>query len=420
MKMGFAETDITPQVSVEMVGFNRTENMSGGVLDCLTAQVSVWEDNGLSCLVTIDNIGFSTKKANRLRDMIGTLICEPRERVMLSFSHTHAAMNTDVENEYYEMICRKICDAVKEAKASMKEVLVGWGNVDATIGENRRKASSKVDRRVGVLKVCSADNGKVKLIILRLKAHCNVLKADNYLISADYFGAVRKAFREKYCCPIMIVQGSAGNIAPKYYHANYTPIDGQGEKFVNSVSALEDMAQEVINQVEPMFQKIETKHNSNVDVYADYISLESRVPNMSETQQIADEALKYCGIDGREWLGEVANLINKGVSVQKDRVEIQYFCIGDWCLCGMPNETMTEFALETEKNLGNPYFFFNGYTNGCGSYFPTKEEYDLGGYEVYWAMLIYFSAYGRVYPYNRESFDIVTAFAVANYKKCRK
>ena len=420
MKMGFAETDITPQVSVEMVGFNRTENMSGGVLDCLTAQVSVWEDNGLSCLVTIDNIGFSTKKANRLRDMIGTLICEPRERVMLSFSHTHAAMNTDVENEYYEMICRKICDAVKEAKASMKEVLVGWGNVEATIGENRRKASSKVDRRVGVLKVCSADNGEVKLIILRLTAHCNVLKADNYLISADYFGAVRKAFREKYCCPIMVVQGSAGNIAPKYYHANYTPIDGQGEKFVNSVSALEDMAREVINQVEPMFCKIEVRRDANVDVYVDYISLESRVPNMSETQQIADEALKYCGIDGREWLGEVANLINKGVSVQKDRVEIQYFCIGDWCLCGIPNETMTEFALETEKNLGNPYFFFNGYTNGCGSYFPTKEEYDLGGYEVYWAMLIYFSAYGRVYPYNRESFDIVTAFAVANYKKCRK
>lgn len=420
MKMGFAETDITPQVSVEMVGFNRTDNMSGGILDCLTAQVSVWEDNGLSCLVTIDNIGFSTKKANRLRDMIGTLICESREKVMLSFSHTHAAVNTDVENEYYEMICRKICDAVKEAEASMTKVSVGWGNAEVKIGVNRRKASPVVDRRVGVLKACSVDNDEVKLIILRLTAHGNVLKADNYLISADYFGAVRKAFQEQYRCPIMVVQGSAGNIAPKYYRANYIPIDGQGEQFVNSVTALEDMAQEVINQVEPMFHKIEVRHDANVDVYADYISLESRVPDMAEAQQIADEALKYCGIDGREWIGEVKNLISKGVSVQKDSVEIQYFCIGDWCLCGIPNETMTEFALETEQNLGNPYFFFNGYTNGCGSYFPSKEEYDLGGYEVYWAMLIYFSAYGRVYPYNRESFDIVTAFAAANYKKCRK
>ena len=45
MKMGFAETDITPQTPVTMVGFNRTDNMSRGILDGLTAQVSVWESN---------------------------------------------------------------------------------------------------------------------------------------------------------------------------------------------------------------------------------------------------------------------------------------------------------------------------------------------------------------------------------------
>ena len=415
--MGFAETDITPKVSVEMVGFNRTDNMSRGILDSLKAEVSVWEDDGLSCLITIDNIGFSTNKANRLRDMIAALIYESRERVMLSFSHTHAAANTDVENEYYEMICRRICDAAEEAKASMTEVLVGWGNVEAAIGENRRKASSKVDRRVGILKVCSAKSGKVNLIILRLTAHCNVLKADNYLISADYFGAVRKAFQEKYCCPIMIVQGSAGNIAPKYYHANYTPIDGRGDKFINSVTALEDVAQEVISKVEKVFDNIEAIENANIYTYSEYVTLESRVPDTIEAQQTADEALKYCGIDGREWLGEVENLINKGIFMQKDSMEMQYFGIGDWCLCGISNETMTEFALETAQNLGNPYFFLNGYTNGCGSYFPSKEEYDLGGYEVYWAMLLYYSAYGRVYPYNRESFDIVTAYAVEKFKE---
>ena len=38
MRMGFAETDVTPEVSVEMVGFNRTDNMSRGILDCLTAR----------------------------------------------------------------------------------------------------------------------------------------------------------------------------------------------------------------------------------------------------------------------------------------------------------------------------------------------------------------------------------------------
>ena len=96
-------------------------------------------------------------------------------------------------------------------------------------------------------------------------------------------------------------------------------------------------------------------------------------------------------------------------------MEIQYFGIGSWCLCGIPNETMTEFALETERLLQNPFFYFNGYTNGCSSYFPTKEEYSLGGYEVYWSMLLYFADYGRLYPYDCEAFDTVIASAVENF-----
>ncbi len=125
MKMGFAETDITPQTPVTMVGFNRTDTMSRGILDGLTAQVSVWESNRICCLVTIDNIGFNKREANLLRDMIGTMIGTSRERVMLSFSHTHAAVNVTVEKEYYDKLCQQICRAAEKAKASMREVSVG-------------------------------------------------------------------------------------------------------------------------------------------------------------------------------------------------------------------------------------------------------------------------------------------------------
>ena len=417
MKMGFAETDITPETPVTMIGFNRTDNVSRGILDCLMAQVSVWENNengGTCCLVAIDNIGFNTKEANLLRDMIGTIIGTSREKVMLSFSHTHAAVNVDVEKEYYDILCQKICRAAEKAKTSMSEVSVGWDNVEADIGNNRRKSYDKVDRRVGILKVCSSNGNELKLIILRLTAHCNVLKRDNYFISADYFGAVRKVLGEKYHCPIMIIQGSAGNIAPKYYNASFTPIDGQGEDYVNCDNALENMAQEIVNKIEPIFTAINMKLDTNIHAYSKYIPLQSKVPDMAEAYKIADDAQKYCGIDGRKWLEEIESLHSRGISFQEEHLEMQYFCIDNWCLCGIPNETMTEFALETKRLLNNPFFYFNGYTNGCTSYFPTKEEYDLGGYEVYWAMLIYFIDYGRVYPYNREAIDTVISYVVRN------
>ncbi len=414
MKMGFAETDITPQTSVTMVGFNRTDNISRGILDSLMAQVSVWENYETSCLVTIDNIGFNKREANLLREMIGTIIGTTKEKVMLSFSHTHAAVNTDVEKEYFYKIYKNICSTAEKAKESMGEVSVGWDNVEADIGNNRRKFSDKIDRRVGILKVCSSDKNDLKLIILRLTAHCNVLKRDNYLISADYFGSVRKTFTEEYHCPIMIVQGSAGNIAPKYYSSSFTPIDGQGEEYTNCENALEKMAQEVSKKVKPIFHTINVESSAKVYTYSKYIPLQSKVPDITEATQIADEALKYCGINGQKWIEKVKSLHNSGISFQEERLEIQYFCIGGWCLCGIPNETMTEFALESAQLLENPFFYFNGYTNGCSSYFPTKEEYDLGGYEVYWAMLIYFAYYGRVYPYNREAIDTVISFAVEN------
>ena len=414
MKMGFCETDITPDTPVTMVGFNRTDNISKGILDCLVAQVAVWENNGLYCLVAIDNIGFNKKESNQLRDLIGMELGESREKVMLSFSHTHSAVNTAVEMSYYEMLCTKICNAVRKAKKSMENVLIGWDNAVAEIGVNRRSFGN-VDRRVGILKVCGENNDNMKLIILRLTAHANVLKRDNYFISSDYFGTVRRLFAEKYYCPIMIIQGSAGNIAPKYYCSTITPIDGRGEAYINSVTALEDIAQEVLGEAEAVINSIKVYKNIHILAYSKFITLKSKVPSITEAYKIADEAAENCGIDGSKWLDEIKNLNEKNINFQKECLEIQYFSIGDWCLCGIPNETMTEFAIDIEKMLLNPYFYFNGYTNGCTSYFPTEEEYDLGGYEVYWAMLIYFHDYGRVYPYNRESIGEITKFVVNNY-----
>ena len=137
----------------------------------------------------------------------------------------------------------------------MEGVLVGWGNATAEIGVNRRFAET-VDRRVGILKVCNERNDGIKLIILRVTAHGNVLKRDNYLISADYFGTVRGLFAQKYHCPVMVIQGSAGNIAPKYYCSTIIPVDGRGEAYINSATALEDMAQEVLRKAEAMINSI--------------------------------------------------------------------------------------------------------------------------------------------------------------------
>ena len=84
------------------------------------------------------------------------------------------------------------------------------------------------------------------------------------------------------------------------------------------------------------------------------------------------------------------------------------------------NEIMCEFALRASENLKSDLFYFGGYTNGCTGYFPTAEEYDKGGYEVLWSMLIYYIYHGRVSPLNRDSAAELIEAAVNNAPRSLK
>ena len=157
IRFGFSEVDITPERPMELVGFYRADNKSKGVLKPLLAQAAVWENEERCCLITIDSIGFTKELSDKLRDKIGRLLNVTREKIMLCFSHTHAAPDADMEPEYYNEICERIESAVLQALKEMTPVTVGWKNATAHIGVNRRPVSKDTDDRVGILKICDAD-----------------------------------------------------------------------------------------------------------------------------------------------------------------------------------------------------------------------------------------------------------------------
>ena len=414
IKLGYAETDITPKMPMQLVGFNRKDNTSRGVLKPLYAQVAVWESKDRCCLITIDSIGFKRELADELRSKVRSILKVSSDKVMLCFSHCHSAPNIDDSEEYFKMVCENIVIAVQRAEADMHLVLVGWDNAEVTIGVNRRENNTKLDQRAGILKVCGLDKEERKLLLVRVTAHCNVLKRDNYLISPDYFGNIRELLQEKFGCPVMVVQGSAGNIAPKYFCSEETPIDARGEQYIRSDTALEDMAAAVYEKLSQRIALIEVADKSVIDMYSREMSLYADVPSLAVAENIAEEAKRYCGIDGTAWLEEIERLRNAGVYRQEETVEVQYFAIGRWCICGVPYELMVEFALEAMEQLKNQFFYVNGYTNGCLSYFPTEDEYDRGGYEVYWSILIYYKYFNRVFPFERDSASKLIEFIIGN------
>ena len=419
LKLGYAQADITPIEPMELVGFYRPDNVSKGVQSPLLVQVSVWEGDERCCLITVDSLGFMKNMTELLRERVCQILGVSKDKVMVCFSHTHAAPNADSEKQYFEMICNKASEAAERAIADLKPVCVGHGNTEVEIGVNRRPRGASVDKRAGFLLTCDEKTGKNRLLLVRLTAHGNVLKADNYRISPDYFGTVREVLQAQYSCPVMVLQGASGNIAPKYFDSEMTPIDAKGPAFVRAKDALNKMAKEVSRKLEESIERIQMHEAVNPRMYSKEMTLYAEVPSAEVAEKIASEAKQLCGIDGTEWLAEVSRLRELGVQKQEENAEVQYFSIGDWCLCGVPYELMTEFALCGVEQTGNEHFYINGYTNGCLSYFPMEEEFDKGGYEVYWSMLIYYKYFDRVFPFERESGERLFHFMVENvFKDC--
>ena len=418
-ELGISEVDITPKKSVQTVGFGRSDEWSRGILNPLSAQISIWSFNHKKCcLIAIDHIGFAVSHANQLRSEVAEMLSIHIGNVMLCFSHTHSAPNESIENEYFCFLRSQVKSGILKAMENMSSIHAAWGNAYAEIGINRRSEFNETDKRIGILKVTDASSGSLKLILLRLTAHANVLKEDNYLISPDYFGTARDLLKQKYGCTIMLTQGASGNVAPKYYHSSITPPDiSDTGQFCNSATALNDMADEIYRNTDYILKRMIPGNITNLKMYSVCKDLYADVPSIDKAMKIASDAKKYAGIDGSLWMDEVHRLHAQGIKNQKETVEIQYFTVNSGGLCGVPNEIMCEFAIEAEKLLKNSTFYLGGYTNGCTGYFPTESEYDKGGYEVYWSMLIYYQYHGRVSPLNRNSASEFIAAVAENYQK---
>ena len=412
LEFGFSETEITPHTPIQTIGFGVQEPATG-VERALMAQATVWRLGETICaVIAIDHIGFAIDHARSLRTRIADLIGAGLEQVMLCFSHTHAAPNDSAEPEYSEWVDERVLDAVRRAMNEMLPVRAAWGCADVEIGVNRRMGAA-LDRRAGILKVVDAKTGANAFALLRLTAHGNALKADNRLISPDWIGAARDWISKKLHCPVMIAQGASGNVAPKYFCSKLNPPDADDTsgRFVRTNDALSEMARAVWKGVGRVFDGIQAREVRTLRMHSARKAFLARVPEMPRARKIAEEAHCAAEIDGARWLREVARLNAEGVKEQYETVEMQFFQLDEGALIGVANEIMCELALEVAKKAGKTVFL-GGYTNGSAGYLPTAEEYDRGGYEVFWSMLEYFMYYPRVMPLERDSAETIVEMAL--------
>jgi hypothetical protein len=396
-KAAFAQADITPDFQVELIGCYREDSKSQGVLHSLYVQVLVLEFRGKNyCLIAIDSLGLTTTLSNELRSIVAKQLETSISCVMLGFSHTHSAPAplSPVNGERYFCLMRdQIKKCVAEALEKLQPCKAGWAITNTQIGENRREGCTTVDNRLGALKIINFATGCPIAVILRITAHANILMSCNNMVSSDYFGVAREKLQNYFLCPVVLIQGAAGNVKPA----------GVDKILGGSIPDLDRITGILLNSAKQLrFNMMEV---NNLQMYSKKFDYYSDVPSEEEAEQIADDAKESCGIDGSGWLKECERLRKSGVALQVQEGEIQFFNLNGGCFCGVPDEIFCEISLEASKLAYAPYLFLNGYTNGCTGYIPHREEWVKGGYETLYSYLQYFQFHGHVMPFQKDTAD---------------
>lgn len=401
-----AEVEITPDFPVTLIGGMPTRSKE--VLHPLMSQVLLMKwGNDLTCLITIDNLGLTVELANKLRQTIATQLGITKAEVMLCFSHTHNAPQPTVGalngERYFSFMEQQISLGVIQALAKLQPSKIGWGLTKSQLGVNRRVDCSVVDDRLGVLKIATL-TGKPLVVVLRLTAHPNSLMSLSGVITSDYFHFVRQQLTAHCGCPVMVIQGAAGNVKVRGTDTI------TGGTLLEAEAAGKEIAEALVKMT------INLVEVSEFQLISRELPFTSEVPSVAESQLIAHNAQKECGIDGAGWLAECQRLREAGLKQQVTDREVQFLTLNEGQFCGVADELFCELALQAAEKTTNRLFFLNGYTNGCTGYLPTEREWLKGGYEILYSNLSYFPFHGHVMPFRPETAAQLVEFVVEH--KC--
>ncbi|PDZ41602.1 alkaline ceramidase [Bacillus cereus] len=408
-KIGVCKVDITPPVGIDFVGYHRETGINN-IEERIYGTVFVFEKDELKTVfISIDNIGMLVEDTNMIRERVASRLHVPFERITVVYTHTHSGPETvgdhPLVKSYKTILVNNVVHGAVTANKNLKRCEVGWSVTTGDIGVNRRERTSDgkakmgtnidgvVDKRIGMLAIRDAETKELSGVLVFCTAHPNVLKGDSDELSADYPGMTREILEQIVNCPVIIVQGAAGNVNAKYR---------------GSREALKQMAYLLSGHVLTMLPTVTYSPIVNLRTVSSMMQMKlNDIPEFDEIRSMARLAEKQWGVNTDEWLTIVLEKYRQGIRRLSIDLEVQLFQVNDGIFSGIPMEPFSEAALEMKEILQNELVFFGGYMNGYLGYLPTKDEYAYGGYEVELSPIVYGTVTNLLMPPGENTAELI-------------
>jgi hypothetical protein len=400
-RAGVAARVITPDGPQWMAGYGNRNKPSEGKQTELYVKALALEDpkGGRLVLLTSDLCGIprslSVAVAERVRRRTGL----PRERMMLTVSHTHCGpvlrdnlsdmydMPADIAAKvgpYTDRVRDRMVEVIEAALADLKPAALAVGRGTARFAVNRRKPTPQgvvnaanppgpVDHDVPVLRVAAPD-GKLRAVVLGYACHNTTLSF--YRWCGDYAGYAQQYLREKHPGAVALFWTGCG--------ADANPLPR------GTVALCEKYGRELADAVEAVLAGPMTAvRGASAARYAEIALPFDKLPG--KEKWAADLLSKQYAV--RRRAERYAKVLREGGRIDDHyrHYPVQVWRLGEqvtWVALG--GEVVVDYGLRLKKELGGgPAVWVTGYANDVMAYVASKRVLAEGGYEADSSMIYY-------------------------------
>ena len=409
-RVGFGKRNITPDDSVPMGGYGRSEaRMSEGVLCYLWAicLAVTDEDDNTILLMSVDlcNPIEAAQAAPAVSEATGV----PVENIVISATHTHSSPDYTIDMPSIERSLEKthkgLVDAAVEAMADRKPAQMYGATVETQslnfvrlylcnngtyCGDNFGDSSSgykahatEADPMMQLIKFTREGGKDVILTNFQVHPH-RTGGSQNYELSSDIVGEYRMLMEKEVGAEMIYFSGAGGNLNPtsRIYEENVAQNARQHARAMADFAQTAQYAPLNTGKVQASAVEFEAQVNHSQDAAAE-VCLELR--QAWDRGEITTDELK---LKGGSYGLDLHSPYHAYAIYARSQLEksttytLWAYSFGDVGFAAAPYEMFDTNGMIIKENSPFTYTVIATLSNYSHGYFPSDFTFDTGSYEV--------------------------------------
>lgn len=405
MKCGFAKVDITPKVGAHLAG-HPAVRPAEGIADPLYIRALSFEEGEGVVFLVFDVMSLVTETAALIRKTVAEALGWRVEQVNIAATHTHYAPYTrcgenEVTDEFVLSLPQKAVEAAKAALADGEEAEFRFasgiapgisfirryrmkdGSVRTNPGRHNPdilEPASLADETLQLLRILRE---KGDILLVGFQVHPDVRRGLE--VSADYPGVVCKTL--DHALPgtnTIYFNGTCGDL--NHVDVNCPPWDANAGQ-----EQIDHMGRTIAGRILELYTKARPVESGSVRTAQTLVKLPEKAYEPEKLPLAQDyvrwheagekEKIPYTGMEYITAVIEARQIIWRSQGGKHDPAPVCAATMGDVAVVTLPGEGFCEMGRQLRNRSHKTATFVLNTANAYEGYFPTRDAFEVGGYE---------------------------------------